>query len=382
MASPKTTASAMDRTWVEIDLQAVRHNAKMAQRTLATDHRGVIAVVKANAYGLGVGPISHALADIARAFGVANLTEALELRTLDITHPIYLLGPTLPSEWAAVAAAGFCPAISTLVEVQGLASAARGAGRVLPVHLVLDTGMGRIGALPEGAASVLQALQSSSDLCLDSIASHFPSADEDAAFSHAQAEEFQAWLTQNSALTHAAFPPHISNSAGLLAKLTAHQNQARAGLMLYGVSPLPNAQSALRPVVTWKARVSLVRDLPFGHGVSYGRTFITTRPTRVATLTVGYADGFPRQVSGQGASVLLAGQPCKILGRITMDQLLVDATDLPAPPEIGDEAVLLGQQGTSEITATTLAEQAGTIPWHLFTGIGPRVRRIYFKKES
>ena len=152
---------------------------------------------------------------------------------------------------------------------------------------------------------------------------------------------------------------------------------ARAGLMLYGISPLPEKQAALRPVLAWKAKVTQVRELPSGWGVSYGRTFLTEKPTRVATLAAGYADGYPRQLSGRGACVLLGGARCPVLGRVTMDQLMVDVSALSEPVRPGDNAVLLGRQGSEEITAGELAALAGTISWHILTALGPRVARRY-----
>ncbi|MCB1087379.1 MAG: alanine racemase, partial [Verrucomicrobiae bacterium] len=151
----------------------------------------------------------------------------------------------------------------------------------------------------------------------------------------------------------------------------------RPGLALYGVSPLPDFQAALRPVLTWKTRLTLVRDVPAGTTISYGRTYTAPRPLRIATLAVGYADGYPRQLSGRGADVLIRGRRCPVLGRVTMDQVVVDVSHLPDSPIPGDEAVLLGRQGeTEEISAAELAEKAGTIPWEILTGIGPRVVRV------
>ncbi len=336
-----------------------------------------MAVVKADGYGLGMVPVARAMQDLVRAFAVANVSEARELRGAGITLPVYVLGPALPSEWEAVAAGEFCPAVSSREEVSGYARAAARQGHPLPVHVVIDTGMGRIGALPGEAAALLSAVLASPFLKLDSVASHFPSADDDPSYTQEQANRFTALITEFQASGLAIGPTQVANSAGLTAYPQTGGSWARAGLMLYGVSPVPREQSRLQPVVTWKTRIALIRELPAGHGVSYGRTFITTRPTRVATLAVGYADGFPRQASGQGAAALIAGGRCPVLGRITMDQIMVDVTDLPDRPAPGDEAVLVGRQGNLEITAPQLAAQGGTIAWDLFTGLGPRVRRCY-----
>lgn len=363
------------RTWVEIDLAALRHNARAAQACLATPEPGILAVVKANGYGLGMVPVARALTSLVRAFAVANVAEACTLRDAGLLEPIYLLGPALPDEWAAIAAAGFCPAISNLSEVAGLAAAAQASGHPLAVHVVVDTGMGRIGAMPEEAAVLIAAVLAHPWLRLDSIASHYPSADEDPAFTGEQASRFSHLLEQLRATGPALPHTHLSNSAGLTSYPTV--GWGRAGLMLYGVSPLPDAQDLLQTVVTWTARVTLVKHLPAGHGVSYGRTWCTPRPTRTAVLAVGYADGYPRQASGREAAVLIGGQRCPVLGRVTMDQIIADTTAMDTPPQPGDEAVLIGTQGQQEITAGELAAWGQTIPWDIFTGLGPRVQRRY-----
>jgi alanine racemase len=146
--------------------------------------------------------------------------------------------------------------------------------------------------------------------------------------------------------------------------------------MLYGINPMPIAAD-LRLTLEWKTRIAMIRELPANHSISYGRTFITQRSTLVATLACGYADGYPRQLSGKGATVLIQGQRCPLLGKVTMDQIMVDVTDLKKPASVGDEAILLGRQGEEEISANELAEKAGTISWHIFTGIGERVERVY-----
>ena len=169
---------------------------------------------------------------------------------------------------------------------------------------------------------------------------------------------------------------HVLPSAGVMAGGGSAFEIVRAGLMLYGVSPLPALQNQLRPALALKTRIVLVRNLPAGHSISYGRTFTTRRPTRVATLAIGYADGLPRAVSNRDAAALIGGRRCPILGRITMDLTMADVTDLRAAA-VGDEAVLIGRQGEEEISAREVADRASTIAWEIFTGIGSRVARVY-----
>ncbi|MDB6068993.1 MAG: alr: alanine racemase [Verrucomicrobiales bacterium] len=371
------TGTCPARTWVEIDLEAVRHNCRAAQACLGTDVPGVLAVVKADGYGLGMVRMAKAMRDLVRAFAVANVTEAMALRAAGISGPIYILGPALPGEWASVADGGFCAAVSSMAEATGYALVAEKRAQPLPVHVVVDTGMGRIGCLPEEAPGLLKYVMENPWLELDSVASHYPSADDDETFTRAQAGQFEGMLLAWRAQGLVPAAQQLANSAGLTGYPVPTGAWARAGLMLYGVSPLPREQHRLRRVVSWKAAVTLVKHLPADHGVSYGRTFLTTRPTVLAVLGLGYADGYPRQASGQGAQVLLSGHRCPVLGRVTMDQIMVDATDLPDPPSPGDEAVLVGIQGDAEITAVELAGWGGTIAWDLFTGLGARVKKCY-----
>ncbi len=365
------------RTWVDIDLEALRHNCSVAQARLSDCKPSILAVVKADGYGLGMVPVAHAIQKLVKAFGVANVTEAETLRAAGVPTPIYILGPALPEERSRVVAGGFCPPVSDLAEVLAYGTAATNKGITLPVHVVIDTGMGRIGALPDSARAVLEAVIAHPHLHLDSIASHFPSADDAPLFTIGQAARFSALLTDFAAQGLTTELTQIANSAGLLAYHLPGHGMARAGLMLYGISPVPAQQYRLQRVLTWTTRVTVVRELPEGHGVSYGQTYHTSRLTKVATLAVGYADGFPRQASGRGAVVLLGGRRCPVLGRITMDQIMVDVTDLPTAPQPGDEAVLIGVQGDAEITAVELAQAGDTIAWDLFTGLGPRVQRCY-----
>jgi len=366
------------RCWIEVSGAALRANAALAGR-LAGNGRGcVMAVVKADAYGHGLQQTTRALAGDIGAFAVACVEEAVVVEDCarhtngGRVPPIYILSPALPAQVPQIVRQGFIPAVSTVEEVQRLAAA--GGERPAAVHVVVDTGMGRMGALPEETPAVLRAVKSSGRLTLDSVASHFPSSDEDEAYTTAQEARFRA-LVAEWQREFGPFRTHIANSAGILHYPRPPGEMVRAGLMLYGVSPLEQYQALLQPALTWKTRVTLVRRLPAGHGISYGRTFITPREMRVASLAAGYGDGYPRQVSNRGAAVLIGGRRCPVLGRVTMDQILADVSELPAVPPPGEEAVLLGRQGGAAITASELAARAGLIPWQIFTGITSRTVR-------
>ncbi len=356
------------RAWAEIDLAALKNNLEVAR---AVSGGNLMAVVKAGAYGHGLEPIASAIASSNLAFfGVANVGEARRIRNAGVTTPIYLLGPTWTGEREEIVAKNWTPCLSSLEEAQHFNSIATAAGQSLKVHLAVDTGMGRGGFSPDHLRECMPTLEHLTHLEIDGIGSHLPSADEDKEFTRGQIARFHAVLAE---LGTSRFKwRHLLNSAGMLAYDRGECNLARPGLMLYGVSPLPEFQQQLATVMTLKARVTLVRWLPAGHGVSYGRQFVTPKPTRVATLGIGYGDGYPRHVSGNGADVSVHGRRCPILGRVTMDQIMVDVTDASEVSE-GDEVEMFG----SNIPVAELAKKADTIVWEIFTGITARVTRCY-----
>ena len=367
------------RCWAEIHLDALSHNAGVARDLAGSDSR-VLAVVKADAYGHGAVAVSRHLAtkcDV-RDFGVANVAEAEPLRAaLGYDISIELLSPALPGEWPAVARLGLTPWISNADEARGYARTAAEAGRTQPLPIVVetDTGMGRTGVLPDGLFELLEVIGSLPALRVAGLATHLPVSDEDAEFTRRQLARFEE-IRGTLPAQAPDFRVQSRNSGGVLAYPAGDGEIVRVGLMLYGASPLPDSAIRLRPVLTWKTRVTLVRDLPSGHGVSYGRTFLTPAPMRVATLAAGYADGYPRRLAHKGTDVLVRGKRHALLGRVTMDQMMIDVSDAPdiAP---GEEVVLLGPQGDEEITATEIATRAGTIAWEIFTGLSHRVARVY-----
>jgi alanine racemase len=357
------------RTWVEVDLDSIRHNVGVV-RGLVGPAGSILAVVKAGAYGHGVKPVARALAGEADIFGVANLREAREVAAAGTGRDMMILSPCLPAERRGAVEGNFIVTVSSLDEAAEFA--AHGAARV---NFKIDTGMGRIGCAPDRALETLREILRLPGIKVHSVSTHLPCADEDAAFTESQLADFDALLK----LLREVLPgvrAHSHNSAGILTRPGDAGEIVRPGLMLYGCSPLPELQKKLRPAMAWRARVSLVRDVPPGSGIGYGRTFIAPRAMRVAVLAVGYADGYPRQVSNRGAEVLIRGKTCPLLGRVTMDQIVVDVSELPEVKP-GEVATLLGRDGAEEISADRLAQLAGTIPWDIFTGIGQRVRRFH-----
>ena len=352
------------RTWAEIDLSAIRHNVSIVRERIGPKP-GIVAIVKANAYGHGSAKVAGAIAGMVDLFGVANVEEARELNGLE--RDILLLSPSAPGERREVVARRFIATVSSETEASDFTG-----GRI---NFKVDTGMGRIGCWEQDALEELRAIVRLKNVEVHSISTHLPVGDEDASYTVDQLNRFAKMAAKFRALAPGA-KIHALNSAGILGFPDHAQDLVRPGLMLYGSAYPAKFQALLRPALTWKARVLLVRSVGPDRGVSYGRTFVTSRPMRIASLAVGYADGFPRQVSGRAAHVLIGGMRCAVLGRVTMDQILVDVTKLPTVAA-GDEAVLIGRQGAEEILARELAEKAQTISWHVFTGIGARVRKVY-----
>jgi alanine racemase len=360
------------RCWAEIDQSALRHNAAMVRDRLGPGVE-LLAVVKANGYGHGMVGVAKALTKEAQFFGVANLEEATSLRK-EVWQPIIILGPAVPEERAAIAEGGFIPSISTLAEAEEFDRAAK--EPPVAINFVIDTGMGRMGVLQTGAVALFEKVAALPNIQVHSVSTHLPVSNEDADFTRAELAEFAGIAKKLRAEFPGNYKVHVLQSAGTLAFADQPFDIVRAGIMLYGISPLPEFQKLLQPVLTWKTRICLIRDMPEGHGISYGRTFITPRGMRVATLSAGYADGYPRHLSNCDAAVLVRGQRCALLGRVTMDLMMIDISHVDGAA-VGDEAVLLGRQGDQEIPATELADRAQTISWEITTRIGQRVRRVY-----
>ena len=359
------------RCWAEIDRSSLRHNAAAVRERIGSAE--LLAVVKANGYGHGMVGVAEALANDAQMFGVANLEEAIALRN-SLAHPIIILSPALPDERSTIVERAFIPSISTLEEAGDFSRLAR-VGAVA-INFKIDTGMGRMGVLENDALAVFKKVAALPNIKVHSVSSHLPVANEDAEHTREELLRFGKLIRRFRAEVPGNYKVHVLQSAGVLAFCDPVIDMVRAGLILYGISPLPEFQKILKPVMTWKTRVGLIRDMPKGSSISYGRTFITPRRMRIATLAAGYADGYPRHLSNRDAAVLVRGRRCALLGRVTMDLMMIDVSNIDNV-QVGDEVILMGSQGDQEISAAELAERAGTIPWEITTRIGSRVRRIY-----
>jgi len=371
----------MRPTWLEVHLGSLLGNL-----SAALDLAGggpVLAVVKGNAYGHGLVPVARALADAGAAFlGVATVGEGGALREAGIATPILLLGGWLPEEAPEIVARALTPAVFAEEQIGPLAAAARATGTPLAVHLKVDTGMGRIGVPADDAPGLLRRLLDDPDLVLEGVFSHF--AEADLADSPAAREQLTRLLKVRAELGPAGDSIrywHTANSAALMRRLFAGSDVPvlyRPGIMLYGHPPAAGfaVPVPLTPIGTWKARVIQVKRVPGGTPISYGRTFVTQRESVIATLPVGYADGYPRGLSNRGR-VLLQGVPVPVAGRVCMDMTMVDATDLPRPVAVGDEAVVMGPEAGKGVTATEIAEACGTIAYDILCAVSERVPRRY-----
>jgi alanine racemase len=356
------------RCWAEIDRSALRHNARVVRDRIGSAE--MLAVVKANAYGHGLVGVAQTLADDAQLFGVANLQEALALRE-SLPHPIVILGPATPEERSIIADRGFIPTISSLEEAEAF-------NRFGPatINFKIDTGMGRMGVVENEAPEVFKRVATLSNINVHSISTHMPVSNEDAEYTRDQLLRFQRILERIRTEVPGTYKAHVLQSAGTLAFNSLSFEIVRAGIILYGISPLPEFQKLLKPVMTWKTRISLVRNMSKGSSISYGRTFITPQKMRIATLSAGYADGYPWHLSNCGAAMLVRGQRCALVGRVTMDLMMIDVSKVEGA-QVGDEVVLMGRDGNEEVSCAELAEKGGTIPWEIVTRLGARVRRVY-----
>jgi alanine racemase len=358
--------------WVDVDLTAVAHNVEVLCRRVAP--ADLWAVVKADGYGHGAVPVARAaLGAGASGLCVALTQEARQLRDAGVDAPVLLLSEQPVDEIAEILDLGVIPAVYSDRWIEALERAASERGTRAGVHLKVDTGMQRVGATPDAAVRLAERITASPHLRLDAMMTHLAVADEpDRAFTAeqlARLDEVLARLPDVPAV-------HAANSAGGLAHPRARRSVVRAGIAIYGISPghgVDDLCSDLRPALSLRARVSLVKRVAAGSGVSYGLRHTFEHATTVATLPLGYADGVRRSLGAAGGEVLIGGRRCPIVGVVTMDQLMVDVGDLDV--DVGDEAVLIGRQGDDEISATEWADRLGTIAYEITCGISPRVPR-------
>ncbi|MEO0454254.1 MAG: alanine racemase [Verrucomicrobiota bacterium] len=357
------------RSWCEIELSALEHNIK-AVRNLVGPECAIMPMAKADAYGHGMVECStvfeRAGADM---MGCANVIEGVALRKAGIQLPILLLSGVLPDELKTILENDLTVTISSEREIAQVNRVAEILELTAEVHLKVDTGMARLGCERREAVHLMKKIMGSSHLALKGFYSHYACADEDVKFSLEQWKVFEAIPSPPGVLRH------MCNSAGMLTLKATHADMVRPGLVLFGAPCLKGFKDLLRPALSWFARVVRVREVAKGTTISYGATFATKRTTKIATLSVGYGDGYFRSLSNRG-QVLIAGQFCPILGRVTMDQIVVDVTHVHSV-KVGDTVTLLGRDGEREISATEMADWAETIPYEIWCHITDRVIKCH-----
>ena len=365
-----------DSTRVKIDLDAISANFEAIQKKTGVP---VMAVVKADAYGHGAIQVARSLQDRCAFFGVSSMLEAMELRQAGLTTPILILGHTPVSAFPTAIRQEIRPTIYRWEDAKALSDAAMQEGKPARFHLAVDTGMSRIGfQVTEEDAEICAKIAALPGLEPEGLFSHFATADcEDLSRSRAQTDRFDEFCAMLDARGVKIPIRHLNNSAGLM-NFERHYDMVRSGIVTYGMYPsaeVDPALLALRPALQFLSRVTHVKTLPAGREISYGGTYVTTRDTVVATVPVGYADGYRRNLSGK-FYVLIHGKRAPILGRICMDQMMVDVTGIPGV-QPGDRVTLVGTDGEETITMEQIAAQADSFNYEFVCGISRRVPRIY-----
>ena len=388
---PELGTHPRQRAWVEVSGPAITANVRALRRSMDPGCQ-LMAVVKADGYGHGAVPVARAAAaGGASCFGVATLGEGLELRQAGFHEPVLVLGNLIqPEELRNCLQAQLMPTVSTMREALLCQNLASGSGRPMAVHLKVDTGMTRLGADWQEGPRLAQAISNLDSIQLAGIYSHLAHADapmdqelnpqdhQDDDLSRLQLQRYESVLAEVQNQGLAVGCRHLANSAGTLRSPSLHFDLVRVGLALYGHRPAAHLGNgiALRPAMRVRARVSLLRDVPAGVGVSYGHRFITQRPSRLAVVGIGYADGVPRLLSGQ-LKVLHRGRLLPQVGAITMDQMVIDVTDAP-DLELGATVTLLGSENDIEpgISPEAWSDACGTIPWEILCGFKHRLPRL------
>ena len=365
-----------DSTRVKIDLDAIARNFDAIREKAGVK---VMAVVKADAYGHGAIQVARLLQDKCAFFGVSSMLEAMELRKAGLTTPILILGHTPVNAYPTAIREGIRPTIFHYEDARDLSLAAQEAGMQAPFHFAVDTGMSRLGfQVTEEAADLCAKIARLPGLVPEGLFSHFATADcADLSKARQQAELFDRFNGMLRSRGVSVAIRHLDNSAGLM-NFPNHYEMVRSGIVTYGMYPSEEVAPELlklEPALQFLSRVTHVKTLPAGREISYGGTFVTTRETRVATVPVGYADGYRRSLSGK-FHVLIHGKKAPILGRICMDQMMVDVTDIPET-EVSDRVILVGRDGEEVITMEEIAAAADSFNYEFVCGISRRVPRIY-----
>ncbi|MCM8783665.1 MAG: alanine racemase [Candidatus Omnitrophica bacterium] len=364
------------QTWAEVDLSSLGFNLKQIKNILSSETK-IMPIVKADAYGHGLVEVSRYLVSQGtEQLGIATVDEGIELRENGLGISLFLLGNIFPEEAEAVIEYNLIPTLCNLEVAQRLNEVAQEKNIFVKTHVKIDTGMGRIGVSYKEAKEFFLKIKEFSHLVIEGLWTHFASAEDDS-FTSLQLTRFNFVLESLKQLGIGFNYIHTANSMALFRNRETHFNLVRPGITLYGVYPDVSLREIveLKPAMSLKTKIVFLKKVYQGEPISYGRTFFTQRESLIATLPIGYGDGYNWLLSNKGR-VLVRGQYAPIVGRVCMDQIMVDVTDIPGV-SLGDEVVLLGRQGDLEITAEDLAELSGTISYEVLCRIGSRVPRIY-----
>lgn len=364
----------MRPTWAGIDSGAFGRNLEAVSGQLPEGSR-LIAVMKANAYGHGAAELSRQCTpERVAMIAVVMLEEALEIVSAGAKVPILILGPLTEPQVVIAVKNSFIIGVPGPEELESVARVAR--DRDVAIHLKLDSGMGRMGSVETELARVAELIRSAPRLRVEAIYTHFANSGDPAdPFTGEQSSRFDAMVADLREAGIAAPLHHRANSGAAMRGLVKAGEYVRVGIALYGAEALDVGVSRLEPVMSWRTEIARLKDLPAGHSVGYGMTFGTKRPSRIATLPVGYADGYNRLLSNRG-EVLIRGRRAPVAGRVSMDLLTIDVTDIP-DAAVGDEVVLMGQSGEESITPEEIAAKIGTISYEVLCGVSARVPRVY-----
>ena len=369
-------------TKVVLNLDHLTHNMALLQ-----DHVGkrpLWPAIKANGYGHSAEIIGSHLVNLGyKTLCVAHVSEAIELTETGLKAKIIVLSPTLAEKSECFVEYGFEPVVCTLDMARALSHAASKTGKKIAIHIKVDTGMGRVGIRPDEVVDFLESCRDYTGIYVKGTMSHFPRAgEEDKSFSMKQIDIFRK--VKEASKGYGIKMYHFANSAAIFDLPDAYFDAARPGISIYGLKPSPTIANPrvneLKPVLEWKTRIIYLKDVPAGTGLSYGHIYHTKRPSLIASIPLGYGDGMSRLLSNR-IDLLVRGTRCPQVGRICMDQCLVDVTALKEHVKVGDEVVIIGKQGDDEITADELAERLGTINYEIVTNIAHRVPRIIFRGQ-
>ncbi len=374
-----------ERVWAEIDLDALKHNITVVRQAIGKCQ--LLFAIKADAYGHGLREIARASHQLVDAFGVASVEEGVNCRRAGVTGtPVLILSPVPDGAIPELLENNLIPTVSDLNFAHQLATEARRRQTTIPVHIEVDTGMGRTGVSINEALDFVTQVHSLPGIRLAGVFTHFPAADTDIYFTLNQSNKFQQLLTALHKMGINDFISHAANSAGCLNIPDAQLDMIRPGLMLYGIMPLSyhfghrRASFTLKPVMSLRSRIVSLRQFPPGTSISYERTYFTTRPSRIAVISVGYGDGYPHSLTNRGYC-LLHGKKAPVVGNVSMDLTMVDVTDIPEV-KLYDVVTLLGTADGKTICANELALLANTIPYEIICRISPRVPRLYYQQGA